>query len=80
MPLNTIEGIVRVSPYELEAYYQPDAPMFEYAGQPYRLAYMGKMLERSENPTFDGQLAALPVILARSGETAVAMQVDRVIG
>ena len=80
VPLNTIEGIVRVSPYELEAYYQPDAPMFEYAGQPYRLAYMGKMLERSENPTFDGQLAALPVILARSGETAVAMQVDRVIG
>ena len=80
VPLNTIEGIVRVSPYELEAYYQPDAPMFEYAGQPYRLAYMGEMLERSEKPSFAGQLAPLPVILARSGDTAIALQVDRVIG
>ena len=26
IPLNTIEGIVRVSSYELEAYYSPDAP------------------------------------------------------
>ncbi|MEJ6592093.1 MAG: response regulator, partial [SAR86 cluster bacterium] len=72
--------IVRVSPYELEAYYQPDAPMFEYAGQAYRLAYMGKMLARSEDPSFAGQLAPLPVILARSGDTAIALQVDRVIG
>ncbi|MBL6691984.1 MAG: response regulator, partial [Pseudomonadales bacterium] len=80
VPLNTIEGIVRVSPYELEAYYQPDAPMFEYAGQPYRLAYMGKMLDKSEDPNLSGQVAPLPVILARSGDNAVALQVDRVIG
>ncbi|MFT6644960.1 MAG: chemosensory pili system protein ChpA (sensor histidine kinase/response regulator), partial [Patiriisocius sp.] len=80
VPLNTIEGIVRVSPYELEAYYQPDAPMFEYAGQPYRLAYMGKMLEKGEDPVLEGLVAPLPVILARSGENSVALQVDRVIG
>src|SRR5690606_6471215 len=29
IPLNTIEGIVRVSGYELEAYYAPGAPPFE---------------------------------------------------
>ncbi|MBT4159986.1 MAG: response regulator, partial [Gammaproteobacteria bacterium] len=80
IPLNTIEGIVRVSPYELEAYYQPDAPMFEYAGQPYRLAYMGRLLDRGENPNFEGQVAPLPVILARAGDDSVALQVDRVIG
>ncbi|MEM7366074.1 MAG: hybrid sensor histidine kinase/response regulator [Pseudomonadota bacterium] len=81
VPLNTIEGIVRVSPYELEAYYQPEnAPMYEYAGQPYRLEYMGKMLGRSDDPNLDGQVAQLPVILARSGDDAVALQVDRVIG
>ena len=80
IPLNTIEGIVRVSPYELEAYYQPDAPMFEYAGQPYRLVYMGKMLERGDDPVLEGLVAPLPVILARSGENSVALQVDRVIG
>jgi chemosensory pili system protein ChpA (sensor histidine kinase/response regulator) len=80
VPLNTIEGIVRVSPYELEAYYQPDAPMFEYAGQPYRLIYMGKMLEKTEAPNFEGQVSPLPVILARSGDQAFALQIDRVIG
>ena len=80
IPLNTIEGIVRVSPYELDAYYQPDAPMFEYAGQPYRLAYIGKMLDKVGNPNLTGQVVPLPVILARSGDHAVALQVDRVIG
>lgn len=80
VPLNTIEGIVRVSPYELEAYYEPEAPMFEYAGQPYRLEYMGKILARSENPDLVGKISPLPVILARSGDHAVALQVDRVIG
>ena len=80
VPLNTIEGIVRVSPYELEAYYQPDAPLFEYAGQPYRLQYMGQLLDRAEQPNLEGLVAPLPVILARSGDHAVALQVDRVIG
>jgi chemosensory pili system protein ChpA (sensor histidine kinase/response regulator) len=54
--------------------------MFEYAGQPYRLAYMGKMLEKGEDPVLEGLVAPLPVILARSGENSVALQVDRVIG
>ena len=80
IPLNSIEGMVRVSPYELEAYYQPEAPLYEYAGQPYRLAYMGKMLEKSDDPDLTGQVSPLPVILASNAESAVALQVDRVIG
>ncbi len=80
IPLNSIEGIVRVSPYELEAYYQPDAPRFEYASQTYRLVYMGNALENTGNPNLQGQVSLLSVILARSGENAVAFQVDRVIG
>ena len=80
IPLNTIEGIVRVSPYELEAYYQPDAPRFQYSGRPYRLAYMGRLLDRTANPDLAGQVVPLPVILARAGDDAVAIQVDRVIG
>ena len=80
VPLNTIEGIVRVSPYELETYYQPDAPMFEYAGQPYKLIYTGNLLSKSEKPSFEGQTSTLPVMLARSGDLSVALQVDKVIG
>jgi chemosensory pili system protein ChpA (sensor histidine kinase/response regulator) len=48
IPLNTIEGIVRVSPYELEAYYGPERAAFEYAGaRPTKLSYLGGLLHGS---------------------------------
>lgn len=80
LPLNSIEGIVRVSPYELEAYYQPDAPSFEYAGQNYSMRYMGSLLHVNERPKLDGHSMPLPVVLVRSSEHAVAIQVDRLMG
>lgn len=80
IPLNTIEGIVRVSPFELEAYYQPDAPLFEYAGQPYQLRYMGGLLNRGAKPNLDGQSTPLPVVLVRGAEHSVAVQVDSLMG
>ena len=80
IPLNTIEGIVRVSPYELEAYYQPDAPRFEYAGQTYELRYLGELLNNGQQPKLVGQSLPLPVILVRSKEHSVAVQVDSLAG
>src|SRR5690606_31837599 len=44
IPLNTIEGIVRVSPFELEHYYQDEQARFEYAGENYLVRYLGTML------------------------------------
>ncbi|MFP6847475.1 MAG: Hpt domain-containing protein [Pseudomonas sp.] len=80
IPLNTIEGIVRVSPYELEAYYAPDAPRFEYAGQSYELRYLGDLLNNGQQPKLVGQSLPLPVILVRSNEHAMAVQVDSLAG
>ncbi|WXL28044.1 Hpt domain-containing protein [Ectopseudomonas mendocina] len=80
IPLNTIEGIVRVSPYELEAYYAPDAPRFEYAGQAYELRYLGDLLNNGQQPKLVGQSLPLPVILVRSKEHVVAVQVDSLAG
>ncbi|MCY1277830.1 Sensor histidine kinase RcsC [compost metagenome] len=80
IPLNTIEGIVRVSPYELETYYQPDAPRFEYAAQNYELKYLGDLLDNGQQPKLVGQSLPLPVILVRSSEHAVAVQVDALVG
>ena len=80
IPLNTIEGIVRVSPYELESYYGPDAPRFEYAGQAYELRYLGDLLNNGQHPKLVGQSLPLPVILVRSNEHAVAVQVDSLAG
>ena len=80
IPLNTIEGIVRVSPYELEAYYQPQPPAFEYAGQPYQLRYMGSLLQRGDSPNLEGQSMPLPVLLVRGSDHSVAIQVDSLMG
>ena len=80
IPLNTIEGIVRVSPYELEAYYGPDAPRFEYAGQAYELRYLGDLLNNGQHPKLVGQSLPLPVILVRSNDHTVAVQVDSLAG
>ncbi|ROR98918.1 chemosensory pili system protein ChpA (sensor histidine kinase/response regulator) [Sinobacterium caligoides] len=80
IPLNTIEGVVRVSPFELEAYYQPEAPLFEYAGQPYNLRYMGSLLQSQAKPKLSNQSAPLPVVLVRGADHAVAVQVDALLG
>ena len=80
IPLNTIEGIVRVSTYELEEYYKPDAPMYEYAGQEYRLQYLGRLLNSDHHPKLQGQALPLPVILVRGAEQPMALQVDNLMG
>lgn len=80
IPLNTIEGIVRVSPFELEHYYQDEQARFEYAGENYLVRYLGTMLDSDANPKLDGQSLPLPVVLVRSAENTVALQVDRLLG
>ena len=65
IPLNTIEGIVRVSSYELEEYYKPGAPLYEYAGKQYKLQYIGSLLQSEHKPKLQGQALPLPVILVR---------------
>jgi len=80
IPLNTIEGIVRVSPYELEEYYKPDAPLYEYAGQQYNLQYLGNVLHSEHKPKLQGQPLPLPVILVRGADKPIALQVDSLMG
>jgi len=80
IPLNTIEGIVRVSPFELEHYYQDKTARFDYAGENYLVRYLGAMLESGVNPKLEGQILPLPVVLVRSAEVTVALQVDRLLG
>lgn len=80
IPLNTIEGIVRVSPYELEEYYKPDAPLYEYAGRKYQLKYLGKLLHSNHQPKLQGQPLPLPVILVRGTDQPMALQVDSLMG
>ncbi len=78
IPLNTIEGIVRVSGVELEKLYGPDGGGFEYAGVPYRVRYLGSFIGRDYVALSDR--GSVPVVLVRSGDRAVAVHVDGVQG
>src|SRR5690606_36632690 len=68
IPLNTIEGIVRVSPFDLEHYDQDENARFDYAGEHYLVRYLGTLMDSAAQPKLDGQLLPLPVVLVRSTE------------
>ncbi|WP_313710419.1 Hpt domain-containing protein [Pseudomonas sp.] len=76
IPLNTIEGIVRVPPAELAACYQLDAPRYVYGGHEYALRYLGELLQGVPRPVLLGQSVPLPVLLVHSQEQSFAIQVD----
>lgn len=80
LPLNSIEGVVRVSPYELEEYYQADGSRFEYAGQSYDLHYLGDYLGLANSLQMKNQSLPLPVLLVRTAEKTAAIQVDSISG
>ena len=81
IPLSHIEGIVRVSPFELETYYQPDnEETFQYAERDYHLQYLGAYVKDIPSPILQGQSQPLPVILVRGTDKPMAFQVDSLIG
>jgi len=80
VPLTNIEGIVTVSPYELEELYQLDEPVYEYAGITYELNYLGTLLETNRRPDFEGVLKPVPVLLLHGVDKPVAVQLDGLIG
>ncbi len=80
IPLNTIDGIVRVLPNELEGHYRLDPPTYKYAGQHYELCYLGELLKTSTRPKLLGQSLPLPVLLVQCNERHIAVQVDAMAG
>ena len=80
IPLNTIDGIVRVLPNELEGYFRFDSPTYEYAGQRYELCYLGELLKTIPRPKLLGQSLPLPVLLVQCNDRHIAVQVDAMAG
>src|SRR6185369_9991570 len=50
VPLNTMRGVVRMNPRQLESYYQPNAPLYEYGGDLYRVQDLGSLLDHNVPP------------------------------
>ncbi|MFL1553902.1 MULTISPECIES: Hpt domain-containing protein [unclassified Pseudomonas] len=80
IPLNTIEGLVRVLPHELAGHYQQDPPRYEYAGQRYELFYLGDLLHTVARPKLLSQFQPVPVLLVQCNERRVAVHVDDMAG
>jgi chemosensory pili system protein ChpA (sensor histidine kinase/response regulator) len=80
IPLNTIEGIVRVLPNDLEGHFRQDPPRYQYGGQTYELCYLGELLKTAPRPKLLGQNLPLPVLLVHYNDRRIAVQVDTMAG
>ncbi len=80
VPLTNIEGIVRVSPFEIQEYYDNPDARFEYAGMPYHMRYMGNLLDHNTRADLEGITKPLPVLLLHGAEHPTAVQVDELMG
>ncbi len=80
VPLNSIEGIVRVSPFELENYYSDPEARFEYAGELYEVRYLGALLQTKLRPNLEGLTLPEAVILVRGADHSIALHVDQLLG
>ncbi len=80
IPLANIEGIVRVSPFELEEYYSNPDSHFEYAGIDYSMYHLGQMLDHQTTINLQGVTQPLPVLLLHGADHPTALQVDDLLG
>ncbi|MBF7143680.1 MULTISPECIES: Hpt domain-containing protein [Pseudomonas] len=80
VPLNSIEGIVRVATEELEAAYHGAQPRYRYAQLSYDLRYLGDVLGLTPRPSpLEGGIPQ-PLLLVRAPDHQVALHVDALVG
>ncbi|MDQ1362943.1 MAG: hypothetical protein QG652_803, partial [Pseudomonadota bacterium] len=79
VPLNSIEGVVRISGPELQSFYDSGDAYYEFAGTRYQLKHLGKLL-LGEQPDYSRNGQLFPVLLARVGDQRVALHVDDLLG
>ena len=80
IPLSSIEGIVRVSPIELQELYSEANPEYTYAGIDYNLKYLGSLIEPGRTISFDGVTKPLPLLLLHGADKPIAVHVDDLMG
>ncbi len=78
VPLTSVEGIVRMSREQLEAYFAAPTTRYEYGGRDYQVQNLGALLGAPSQLSETAKL--LPVMLVRSGDHRMALQVDALMG
>jgi chemosensory pili system protein ChpA (sensor histidine kinase/response regulator) len=79
IPYPSIEGVVRVARADLEDFYRSDDKRLEYAGNRYEVRYLGGILGVGAVSLAEGR-KWFPMLLVRSGEHRMALQVDGLLG
>ncbi len=79
VPHSSMDGVVRIPMEELRAVYAGEQDFFRYTDRDYTVRYLGAMLG-IQPPHLSESLRWLPMLLVRSGEHRVAIQVDGLLG
>ncbi len=79
IPHGSAEVIIRVSRKDLTACYNGYTEGIEYGGHQYPVRYLGAMLGISE-PVIQENIKWYPLLLVRSGEQRMAIQLDHLLG
>ncbi|MCW9013807.1 MAG: Hpt domain-containing protein [Gammaproteobacteria bacterium] len=79
VPLNSIEGVVRLSGPELQQFYNSEDNSYEFAGTHYELKHLGYLLT-GQQPDYSRSGQLFPVLLAHVGDQRVALHVDDLLG
>jgi len=79
VPLNSIEGVVRLSGPELQQFYDSGESNYQFAGSEFELKHLGSILT-GEQPDYSRSGQLFPVLLAKTGDQSVALHVDELIG
>ena len=79
VPHSSMDGVVRIDADELRAIYAGERSGFRYGDREYQVRYLGSMLGSQAASIAEGA-RWLPMLLVRSGEHRVAIQVDGLLG
>lgn len=79
VPHSSMDGVVRIPVDELRAIYSGEQAVFRYGERDYSVRYLGTMLG-IQAPHISEGARWLPLLLVRSGEHRVAIQVDSLLG
>ncbi|PCI09034.1 MAG: hypothetical protein COB77_01055 [Gammaproteobacteria bacterium] len=79
VPLASIEGVVRMTGYELQRFYDSETSHYEFNNIEFELKHLGGLLTGTQ-PDYSKQLQLFPVLLVRVGDKHFALHVDNMLG
>ncbi len=79
VPLASIEGVVRITGFELQRFYDSENSHYEFNGVEYELKHLGGLLTGKQSD-YSKQLQLFPVLLVNVGSKHFALHVDDLLG